>query len=110
MIAPLLVVFLAKVTGSGGPNTYLDCFCEHPLLYGSPTTGGPAAAGIGVRFGADFGSSGLRGSFDEGKTEDAIPTVGQLSRHNLRVAAARNCRELARYDRTDLESVPDFEF
>lgn len=81
----------------------LDCFCEHPLLYASPTTGG--ATGIGVRFGADLGSSSPRGSFDEGKTEDATPSVGQLSRHNLRVAAVRNCRELARYVLTNLESM-----
>eukprot|EP00752_Nemacystus_decipiens_P017503 g15691.t1 len=61
----------------------------------SPTTGG--AAVVGVRFGADLGSSSPTDSFGEGRTEYAtpIPTVGQLSRHNLRVAAVRNCGELA---------------
>eukprot|EP00903_Cladosiphon_okamuranus_P017135 g15782.t3 len=58
----------------------------------SPTGG---AAGVGVRFGAEPGSCNPSGTFDEGKIEDATPSVGQLSRHNLRVASLRNCRELA---------------
>jgi len=60
--------------------------------------GSPAAfdaAGVGVRSGADLVSNPGTGiNIDEGSAED---TVGQLSRHNARVAAVRNCGELARY-------------
>lgn len=65
-----------------------------------PMADSPAAvdtAGVGVRSGADlFGSPGPGINVDEGSAEDPTPTVGQLSRHNARVAAVRNCGELAR--------------
>lgn len=82
------------------PHIVFGLFLVNTLLCVSPTTGG--AAGVGVRFGVDLGSTSSARGFDEGKTEDATPTVGQLSRHNLRVAAVRNCRELARCDRKNL--------
>lgn len=72
------------------------------LRYVSP--GGAA----GVRFGADLDSACPRNGFDEGTTEDVTPSVGQLSRHNVRVAAVRSCGQLARCDGTNLFRIGDF--
>lgn len=61
--------------------------------HGSPTAF--HAAGVGVRPRSLRGDPSSRmATAEEDKVE--IPTVGQLCRHNVRVAAARNCAELAR--------------
>ncbi|CAM9093821.1 unnamed protein product [Ectocarpus fasciculatus] len=51
------------------------------------------AAGVGVRPRSLRGDPSHKAIAEEDKVE--IPTVGQLCRHNVRVAAARNCAELA---------------
>lgn len=60
--------------------------------HGSPTAF--HAAGVGVRPRSLRGDPSHMAIVEEDKVE--IPTVGQLCRHNVRVAAARNCAELAR--------------
>lgn len=77
------------------PSHWWFDFCLERASRDSPAA--VDAAGVGVRLGADAvanRSPGIHG--DEGSPDGLTPTVGQLSRHNARVAAVRNCGELAR--------------
>lgn len=67
------------------------------MSHGSPAT--IHTAGVGVRSGVDLvGNASSRTVVDEGSADGSTLTVGHLSRHNSRVAAAKNCGELARCD------------
>lgn len=101
MAAWLLRAFLSQVAVTQSvlyvqiPNTQsppsITCLLR-VTPHGSPTAF--HAAGVGVRPRSLRGDPSHKAIAEEDKVE--IPTVGQLCRHNVRVAAARNCAELAR--------------